>query len=207
MPASAALITYVDAVVPTDVGNSSPATNTRLGDDDLWAVRTVYGNGGVVYEAGGNYGDTANPENALRLKTSVVVPANPNGLGYDVFAYFWCDTSQWRIRASLTNDAGELPLFIAYTSPSTQAVATDFDTAVLVTEGNRNLWQAYLGIVGAGVTTGNVTIKAYIDDDAGHLTGNSRTWYDGIGYRAVPEPTTIALLGMGGLALLRKRRA
>ena len=206
MPASA-LITYVDAVVPTDVGNSSPATATASGTDDLWRTRTGFANGGTIYEAGGIYGETSNPEDCLRLLTKIVVPANPNGEGYDVYAYFWSDTSNtWRIGASLTNDA-VLPLYIANTAPVTQAVASDFNSAVLVAEGNRLMWQAYLGIVGVGVTTGDVTIKAYIDDDAAHMHHNLRTWYDGIGYEPVPEPTTVALLGLGGLALLRKKRA
>jgi hypothetical protein len=203
-PASA-LITYVDAVVPTDVGNSSPATATASGTDDLWRLRTGLANGGTIYEAGGIYGD-GNTEDCLRLLTKIVVPANPNGEGFDVYAYFWSDTSQWRIGASLTNDAVP-PLYIAYTAPATQAVASDFNSAVLVAEGNRLMWQASLGVVGAGVTTGDVTIKVYIDDDAAHLTHNSRSWYDGIGYEPVPEPTTVALLGLGGLALLRKKRA
>jgi len=211
MPASAALITYVDANIPLG-GNSSPAVyNVNSGSDDLWRFRPGLANKGTVYEAGGTYGDTSNPENCLRLLTVVSVPANPNGLGYDVFAYFWTDGSAWCIRASTTNSAGELPLFVANplqgTPSPTQAVATDFDSTVLVAEGNRTMWQASLGTVGFGVTTGNVTIKAYIDDSAAHMTHNQRTWYDGIGYRAVPEPATIALLGMGGLALLRKRRA
>jgi hypothetical protein len=100
MPASAALITYVDASIPLG-GNSSPATTVRDGTDDLWMLR-AFGNGATVYEAGGGTGGSTNDntENCLRLKTSVSVPANPNGLGYDVFAYFWSDTSSWRIRAS-----------------------------------------------------------------------------------------------------------
>jgi hypothetical protein len=207
------LITYVDAAIPIIGDNSSPATNARDGTDDLWCLR-AYANGATIYEGGGGTGGSndTNIENCLRLLTSVSVPANPNGLGYDVFAYFWTDGSNWRIRASTTNDAGELELFCLNPVPSgdplpTQAVAADFDSAVMVAEGNRTLLQAYLGTEGVGVTTGNVTIKAYIDDDPAHTYQNWRTWYDGIGYRAVPEPATIALLGLGGLALLRRKRA
>jgi len=36
--------------------------------------------------------------------------------------------------------------------------------------------------------------------------GYSRTWYDGVGYQAVPEPSAVILVGLAGLGLLARRR-
>ena len=44
---------------------------------------------------------------------------------------------------------------------------------------------------------------------AGNLLGNGRlnpTWFDGVGYKLVPEPSSTIMLGLGGLALILRRR-
>ncbi|MBN2180931.1 MAG: hypothetical protein JW715_03380 [Sedimentisphaerales bacterium] len=176
------MIVYVDA---TGGGNTMLATGEVLtsvdsdsGSDNLWRGR-VFANSGTVFEAGGQYGDTVNTEDCPRLMTSVNVPEG----SYEVYAYFWDDGSGWRIRASLTDSGDDLPLFVANdpNSGATLAVAEDFGEPVpMLVEGNRTLWQANLGITG---NTSNITI--YIDDEAAHMSGNARTWYDGIGYKAV----------------------
>jgi hypothetical protein len=179
-------ITYVDASTG-DAGNTTFAGGTPFvtvadasGTDSMWRAR-AFGNSGTIFESGGNYGETANPENCPRLQTTISVPRNL----YQVYAYFWADTSGWRLRASLKDDPNELPLFVANSTdpnaPVAQAKAVDFEPPVpLLTEGNRTLWQVLVG------TTGLVdTIKVYVDDDPAHMTHNSRTWYDGIGYKAV----------------------
>jgi hypothetical protein len=153
------------------------------GADGLWRGRQ-FANGATIFEAGGSWEDDLNTEDCPRLVTSIEVPEND----YMVYVYFWSDSAQWRIEASLENAEGELPLYIANdpNGPATMAVAEDFEEPVpMLIEGNRTLWQAALGTT--GVTT---TINVYIDDEPNHLTGNSRTWYDGIGYEPAVEPVT-----------------
>jgi hypothetical protein len=184
---TSAAITYVDAT-EGEAGNTLLATGAVFtstedgsGSDNLWRGR-AFGNSATIFESGGQYGDTVNTEDCPRLMTFVDVPLND----YEVYVYFWADGSPWRIQASLADGEGDLPLYLANdpNSEATVADANDFAEPVpMLTEGNRTLWQAYLG------TTGLTTmITVYIDDDPNHLTHNGRTWYDGIGYEAVAVP-------------------
>ncbi len=227
--ASAEKITYVDAAHgPT--GNTTLAngggfdldpnygaglTADVSGSDNLWRLREdpTWGNGptGSVYESGGQYSGsgTDNTEDCPRLKTSISVPDGT----YDVYVYFWSDYSQWRVRAGLTNTPTPLMLYYANSIPDSPASpvsptpspplnaddALNFNDPVpMYTAGSRILYQQLLGAV-----TGT-EITVYIDDQTSHGAHNYRTWYDGIGY--VPEPATISLLALGGLAILKKRR-
>ncbi|MGD2095666.1 MAG: hypothetical protein PVH77_11715, partial [Phycisphaerales bacterium] len=185
-------IVYVDA---TDASDPNVAVNTTLatgealiaddpgtagsGADGLWRGRE-FANGGTIFESGGSWEADLNTEDCPRLMTAVDVEEG----SYDVYVYMWADASQWRIQASLEDLEGDLPLYLCNdpNGEATVAVAEDFEEPVpMLTEGNRTLWQVYLG------TTGTTTmITVYIDDDPNHITGNSRTWYDGIGYEPVP---------------------
>jgi len=193
-------ITYVDA---TDASDPNVAANTALatgevftaddpgtagsGADGLWRKR-VYANEGSIFESGGSWEADLNTEDCPRLVTSVDVPEG----NYDVYVYMWCDDTgaQWRIQASLENLEGDLPLYLANdpNGEATLALAEDFEEPVpMLAEGNRFLWQVKLGTT--GLTT---TIDVYIDDDPNHITGNARTWYDGIGYEpAIPNITYV----------------
>ena len=177
-------IVYVDAN-DGEAGNTSLVTGETFiptdsgsGEDGLWRLRTGFANGSTIYESGGNWEADSNIEDCPRLMTLTEVPEGY----YEVYAYFWSDTSEWRMGASLTDDEGELPLYIA-NDPNTEATlaaSEDFAEPIpLLAEGNRALWQIYLG-----KTELTDLIQVYIDDDPNHLTGNSRTWYDGIGYKA-----------------------
>jgi hypothetical protein len=193
-----AKITYVDAT-DGETGNTKlasgevfKATTANSGMDNLWRLRTGYANppgSGTIYEAGGTYGETANPEDCPRLVTTI--SGLPEGT-YKVYVYFWSDDSQWRIRADLKGKDEQLPLFYSRpispqeaaptsTPAAALAKAEDFEAAPLLSEGNRTLWQAYLGEVKG------TTITVFVDDDPAHKTHSSRTWYDGIGYQAVTQ--------------------
>jgi len=189
---ASATITYVDAT-DGEAGNTTLATGEVFtpvdvgtggsGADGLWRVR-AFANSGTIYESGGSWEADLNTEDCPRLMTSVDVPEGE----YDVYVYFWADSAQWRIQASLDNSEGDLPLYLANdpNSEATVADGNDFAEPIpMLTEDNRTLWQAYLG------TTETTTITVYTDDDPNHLTGNSRTWYDGIGYEVAPEPEPI----------------
>jgi hypothetical protein len=181
-------IIYVDAT-EGETGNTTLATGEVFtatggndGTDGLWRPR-AFGNSATIFEANGATNGNPNDEIVPRLNTTVQVPEN----NYDVYVYFWADTSGWRIKAALEN-ADPLPLFIANdpNGGATVALAEDFEEPVpMLTEGNRTLWQAYLGTT--GVTT---SISVYIDSDprpAGDTSWNERTWYDGIGYKIASE--------------------
>jgi hypothetical protein len=182
-------IIYVDAT-DGETGNTTLATGEVFtatggndGTDGLWRPR-AFGNSATIFEANGATNGNPNDEIVPRLNTTVQVPEN----NYDVYVYFWADSSGWRIKASLEN-ADPLPLFIANdpNGGATVAVAEDFAEPVpMLTEGNRTLWQGYLGTT--GVTT---SISVFIDSDprpAGDTSWNERTWYDGIGYKIASEP-------------------
>ncbi|MEJ2648483.1 MAG: hypothetical protein P8016_08780 [Sedimentisphaerales bacterium] len=179
---ASAQIIYVDAT-EGEAGNTTLAdggffnsTEDASGSDNLWRGR-AFGNSATIFESGGSYGETANPEDCPRLKTSVEVPEGD----YKVYVYFWSDGSPWCVQASLTDSEGDLPLYVAGQGDTTTAAAENFSEPVpMLTEGNRTLWQASLGSTGS-----TTTIDVYIDDFANHMTHNSRTWYDGIGYEEI----------------------
>ena len=197
-----AQITYVDHVWE---GNSiSPIGVQGPSNDGFWDLRP-FANNGTIFQ---NFG-TGGSDDAHRLRTYA------NGLDpaleYNVYVFFWSDGSPWNVSASLENVAGQLPNYspsspgaISYGTPDNTTHYSDelsenpFTTAVMINEGNRTLWQANIGTV-----TGISQLLVYVDDTG---TSTDRTWYDGIGYSVVPEPTTFALAGLGLAALLTARR-
>jgi len=164
-------------------GTFSPSTNPD------WQIRSVFGNGGVVYQGGAD-----SPTAAAELKTTIsgLVP----GRAYQCYVNFWdASGSAWRILAGGTS--GRLRLF---DSPRTSvAGATDgldptrlgYGTLPLVTESNRQLWAGDLGRL---VADAQGRISIFIDD-TGTVDGDDRTWFDGVSY--VSDP-----IGFAGQATL-----
>ncbi|MEK7780450.1 MAG: BNR-4 repeat-containing protein [Verrucomicrobiota bacterium] len=201
-PPAAPKITYVEATTGVSgnttfaAGGTLTPTAATSGTDGLWRLRTL-GNSATAFESGGDIAAAGNAvngnnENAARLATTIT-GLNPNAR-YHLYAYFWSAPSaqDWRIRASLTNSAGDLPLFSNTSEPT--AVAGDFVSAPLIVEADRLLQQASLG-EGLSDNTGKIVV--YVDDDpaarAGIANGwNLRSWYDGVGYAALTPASIVA---------------
>ncbi len=198
----AAKITYVDATSGVSgnttlaAGGTFTPTAATSGTDGLWRLRTL-GNSATAFESGGDIAAAGNAvngnnENVARLATTIA-GLNPNAR-YHLYAYFWSAPSaqDWRIRASLTNSPGDLPLFSNVSEPT--AVASDFVSAPLVSEADRLLQQAFLG-EGLSDNTGKITV--YVDDDPASRAGiangwNLRSWYDGVGYAPLTPASIIS---------------
>jgi hypothetical protein len=139
-------------------------------------------------------------KDARRLKSNAItLPGTPDQ-DYYVYVFWWADQSNspWRVRAGLTEDECNAQLWIGGATPTgpTTPIQVGLDTA------KRILWAAELD----NDAEGGSTIYIYTDDEPTD-NSNHRTWLDAYGYGLdpVPEPVTIALLGLGGLCLRRRR--
>jgi hypothetical protein len=208
MTSARAAIVYLDATdevggnTALAAGGAFTAVAATSGSDGNWAQR-AFGNSGSIFESRGQSGAGNSTEDAPRLATTIS-GLTPGG-AYNVYSFFWDSTDapqQWMIRSGLTNVVGDLPLF-DQTSPLANTLT--FTSPVLTTEGNRTMLSASLGMA---IANGSGQVVVYADDNtAGLTTGENRTWFDGVGYEAVPEPSTALLaLGAAGLSLLRRRR-
>jgi hypothetical protein len=206
--ASAAPITYVDAVEGS--GGNTYATGGSLSNTDWvqsgtaddstdWGQRSFANNATIFegrYEGGG--GDTDVP-----LTTELTGLADGT---YEIWAFFWAndaDSHNWDILAGL--DSGSLTKYDrdGDATAGIDASTLDFTNSPMTSEdGSRIMYGANLGE--ATVTDGSV-IDIFIDADGPATSGQGRTWYDGVGY-AIPEPASLALMGLGGLMLLPRRK-
>ena len=212
--AASAAVVYVDAAsgaggntTLSGGGTFTPPLNGTTGVDNDWEQRTVFGSGGNIFESGGEAG-----EDAPALRTAI--GGLTAGQEYQVYAFLWDPTStveDWNMRAGLT--AGSLTLYSAAdaTSEPTLSGATAADLASTLTyatapttfsEGGRALLAANLG---TAVADNNGQIAVFLDDLGGAASVNLRSWYDGVGVEAVPEPGSLGLLGVFAVGLGRRR--
>ncbi|MCH7229005.1 hypothetical protein [Haloferula sp. A504] len=212
-------------------GSATDWYGTTSGSDTLWTERGFATNS-TVYEAltATNNGSVGG---LPKLKTTIT--GLDSGETYNVWVFFVDNTGDdatpiqnWSIGASLTatvdttywsqvqplgthnsatpvvgtNGSGTVTSIGVLEASSLDFVVDPVFTENLGLVSERRLFGVNLGQV-SGSTTADVYIQQLIETNS----SESRTWYDGVGYELVPEPS-IALLGsLGLLALLRRRRA
>jgi hypothetical protein len=208
-PHAAAQISYVDATPANTVqaaGGAIVTSGDANGTDNIWRLRPL-GNGATVYESGGDISATGSAvdgdnENTPRWATTIS-GLLPNRT-YETFAYLWspAGSQDWNLQAATTNPAGDLSVFSRTTTAA--AVAANFATAPLVTEGDRTLYQAPLGFAKAN-GAGQATI--FIDDHPAPRQGiangwSFRSWYDGVGYALATTLTLRVDVATGAMSIL-----
>lgn len=174
--------TYVDATLSNTTPSDAIRTDANLDTDNLWYLyqgRQFGEFGGVFNSQGGDQ------ENCPMLTTTVSGVANGT---YNVYLTYWTNgPGDWQTQAAIAGN----PL-VAYGMTNGTPTGKTGDPGDTQVER-----QALLGQV--IVTTGSFSVN--IDDVTG-VTGDVRTWYDGVSYQSVPEPSAIALLTGGILGLL-----
>lgn len=190
---------YIDATATnTTRADGTPlVTTSGTGQgpaDGQWQTRLGFGNGGTVYTA-----DEVSAEDAPALRTTVTGLAAGT---YDVWAFFWSDKDEaWQVQAGLSTAS----LSFIEKQAAAHVALGDLSGADVSESGDLLLYRVYLGRAFVGATG---SLFAIIDDGLG-ANGQSRTWYDGIGYAqvAVPEPAllTATLALMAGLGARRRR--
>lgn len=209
-------IVYVDAsLLNTDIVGGGADTLWVDGDDGstggtvadgsanndgLWRFRGGFGNGGI-FEATGS-GSQA--EDAVEIITTAT--GLSNGL-YNAYVFYFASrtaSDQWNVRAGLASNPNSNQLF----DDGTNGIA-GIDASTLTFEaglsppvgGETRILQA--GLVGQ-VNVASGSLSLYIDDLPANLGGAGgvsadRSWYAGIGYELVPEPTAGLLATIGVL--------
>lgn len=214
-----AAITYVDAVFSGSGANTTLADGTAMNEvadqasltnpedywnkgDSLdpvgqiphWLERPrAAANGGSVFVGSPDFGGTNVDVPTLKTTISGLTP----GASYNVYGYYWGRGSAvWDIEFGLS-EAG----LAAFPDPGVSAADSTFTNPVSLNDsGVIPLTQANLGET---VASAAGTIDVFVNDGP----SPDRTWYDGVGFEPIPEPSTIAIGLIAGIGLLVGKRS
>jgi hypothetical protein len=164
--------------------NFTKSGSAGSASDGLWHERTrATVNGGSIWTA-----QAANPSTEMpkRLVTQFTLPAAGT---YTICGYAWNNVDgggAWDCGFQLGSGSN-----VAYTkSNATDISATSghFTTAVLALDGAIHLMEASLGTW--DTATDGLTVSVYADGGFSAAANDNRTWYDGVGYKAISELDT-----------------
>lgn len=192
-------------------------------NDGRWRFRGGFGSAGI-FEATGS---TTTAENAVMIVTSISGLADGT---YNIYAFFRASSStgeNYNIKASLSPTVGDSDIFrqndtrgltLGTLGLDSSSSSFTFASGAAPVPNPGDTRALLYGMIGQAVVSGGDSVNIYIDDlpalgyvgaGAGGGAGSEstvRTWYDGVGYELIPEPSTALLTGLGALALLRRRR-
>ncbi|MEM6885703.1 MAG: PEP-CTERM sorting domain-containing protein [Verrucomicrobiota bacterium] len=212
--AQAQVITYVDAV--SGGSGNTFATGGSLADtswlvnnnnsnlvNDAWDTRT-FGTGATILQGNPNQAAAGTVPELTTQLTGLA-----DGV-YDIWV-FYADNGAggnpaptsgqaWNIAAGFTSGA----LTNYNEAAGTETTALTFSGSAPVAEPASEI--TLLGVnIGQANVVGGSTIDIFVNN-APTGVNFDRTWYDGVGYSVVPEPSTFALLLIAGTGILALRR-
>lgn len=217
---ASAAITFVDAVHGTSgntfktgstLGDTSwvSTANNSTANNTQWVTRSTWGNGGTVYQSVIN-STTSFPE------ITTQITGLTNGATYDIWAFFWDNVTtpaeKWIISAGLTT--GALNTYGNVTQSGGVITAGVVNTNTLTLVGTPLITQTVSSVtynmfgikLGQVVVSGGL-VNVFVDRNIiADSSTQSRVWYDGVGFEAVPEPSAALLGGIGLTCLLSRRR-
>ncbi len=234
MPVSAT-VTYIDAAHwngssgnTYETGSSLTDTNwvnftdSSAEDQDDWRLRpgSNRGAGDTIYQARDDGGNSM-----AELTTQLTGLADGT---YNIYVYFWdaedSPNNTHNIDAGLTS--GSLTTYGANNPLVNGVSATVAPLASTLTHDGSDptgstlfssSYNLHAALLGQATVTGGSTINVYVDHfqpttiaqgSTSDLTSTAqvRSFYDGVGIEAVPEPSTAILGALGATALLIRRR-
>ncbi|NWK54527.1 PEP-CTERM sorting domain-containing protein [Verrucomicrobiaceae bacterium N1E253] len=190
--------------VAANLSNISSTTSVTGGGENrtnaLWRQRDGFGESSItVLESWEGAGDEDVP-----VLTQVITGLT-NGASYDVYVNYVRfgasggdpDGDRGGIRGSLDNST-----FTSFNAATGTAGSVGYSELTGFSNSDRVGLRGYLG---TAVANASGEIQVYVDDSDDNSL-EERVWYDGASYELVPEPSSTALLGLGGLALMIRRR-
>ena len=120
------------------------------------------------------------------------------------------NNSEFPIRAGISSNPGANQTFAQVVSdnmPNDTIAGTDVGTLSFANTFTGSASRPNLaGLLVETITVTDGTLSIYVDDLHAVNDSDERTWYAGIGYELVPEPSSALLGALGAIALLVRRR-